>query len=98
MIVVSNDLEHMLKSPRYGTKDHFRTITTFHNIDLIVMSIYAPYNNRISFEKKQKIQKEIHIDRNRYRRLIIPLSDNKLSGRKNNDEPDDLTNKTHMLI
>ena len=35
MIVVSNDLEHMLKSTRYGTEGHFRTITTLHNIDLI---------------------------------------------------------------
>ena len=57
-IVVSNDLEHMLKSPRYGTKDHFRTITTFHNIDLIVMSIYALHNNIISFKKSKKYKKK----------------------------------------
>lgn len=63
------------------------------------MSIYALHNNKISLKRSKKYKKK-YIDRNRYRRLIIPLSDdNKLSGRKIIIEPDEIQlMKTHMLI
>lgn len=54
IIAVPDNVEHKSKSTKYGKEWHFRIMPTIHNIDLTVMNIYAPNNNKIFLKQNKK--------------------------------------------